>query len=86
MGIMGKKIAAIRAYVAEGGGADYHDQKDGHWIVGQLATPRSVYPKDKALRNYNWRLSGSMADHEPSGSLCSRTASGESGADLGSDV
>ena len=25
MGIVGKKIAAIRAYVAEGGGADYHE-------------------------------------------------------------
>ena len=50
MGIMGRKIAAIRAYVVEGGGADYHDQKQDHWIVGQIATPMSVYPEYKATR------------------------------------
>ncbi len=50
MGIMGKKIAAVRAYVAEGGGADYHDQTQDHWIVGQIATPMSVYPEYKASR------------------------------------
>lgn len=45
MGIVGKKVAAIRAYVAEGGGADYHDQAQDHWIVGQIATPMSVVSK-----------------------------------------
>lgn len=50
MGIMGRKIAAVRAYVVEGGGADYHDQKEDHWIVKQIATPMSVYPQYKATR------------------------------------
>lgn len=50
MGIMGRKIAAVRAYVVEGGGADYHDQKEDHWIVKQIATPMSVYPEYKATR------------------------------------
>ena len=30
MGLMGRKIKAIRAYVVEGGGADYHDQSAEH--------------------------------------------------------
>jgi len=51
MGIIGKKISAIRAYVVEGGGADYHDQKKDHWIVKQIATPMSIYPKYKATRS-----------------------------------
>lgn len=50
MGIIGRKIAAVRAYVVEGGGADYHDQKEDHWIVKQIATPMSVYPQYKATR------------------------------------
>ena len=44
MALMGRKIAAIRAYVVEGGGADYHDQSEDHWIVKQIATPMSIYP------------------------------------------
>ena len=43
MALMGRKIAAIRAYVVEGGGADYHDQSAEHWIVKQIAQPR-FYP------------------------------------------
>ena len=39
-----------RAYVAEGGGADYHDQAEDHWIVKQIATPMSIYPEYKATR------------------------------------
>lgn len=31
MSLMGRKIVAIRAYVVEGGGADYHDQGEEHW-------------------------------------------------------
>lgn len=50
MGIMGRKITAVRAYVVEGGGADYHDQKQDHWIVGQIATPMSIYSEYKATR------------------------------------
>lgn len=47
---MGRKIKEIRAYVVEGGGADYHDQKEEHWIVKQIATPMSIYPKYKKTR------------------------------------
>ncbi len=50
MGLMGRKIAAVRAYVVEGGGADYHDQGEEHWIVKQIATPMSIYPEYKATR------------------------------------
>ena len=46
----GRKIKAIRAYVVEGGGADYHDQKEEHWIVKQIATPMSIYPEYKMTR------------------------------------
>lgn len=43
-------IAAIRALVVRGGGADYHDQPSGHWIDSQIATPMSKYPEYRALR------------------------------------
>ena len=46
----GRKIVAVRAYVVKGGGADYHDQGDDHWIVQQIATPMSIYPDYKASR------------------------------------
>lgn len=46
----GRKIAAVRAYVVEGGGADYHDQGKEHWIVQQIATPMSIYPEYKETR------------------------------------
>ncbi|MBD1382870.1 L-rhamnonate dehydratase [Metabacillus arenae] len=44
------KIIDIRAYVVEGGGADYHDQDQDHWIVQQIATPMSIYPEYKKTR------------------------------------
>lgn len=44
------KIAAVRALVVRGGGADYHDQPSGHWIDTQIATPMSKYPEYRALR------------------------------------
>ena len=50
MSILGRKIVAIRAYVVEGGGADYHDQTEEHWIVKQIATPMSIYPEYKKTR------------------------------------
>lgn len=37
-------IAAVRAYVVRGGGADYHDQGEGHWIDDHVATPMAKYP------------------------------------------
>ncbi len=50
MALMGRKIKAVRAYVVEGGGADYHDQSEDHWIVRQVATPMSVFPDYKGSR------------------------------------
>ncbi|MGI5989908.1 MAG: L-rhamnonate dehydratase [Lachnospiraceae bacterium] len=50
MGATGRTIKEIRAYVVEGGGADYHDQKEDHWIVQQIATPMSIYPKYRKTR------------------------------------
>jgi L-rhamnonate dehydratase len=45
------RVAAVRAFVVRGGGADYHDQSAGHWIDGQIATPMSVYPEYRATRS-----------------------------------
>ncbi|MFZ4453250.1 L-rhamnonate dehydratase [Salibacterium aidingense] len=50
MGVTGHKIANIRAYVVSGGGGDYHDQEEEHWIVKQIATPMSIYPEYKQTR------------------------------------
>lgn len=50
MQTVGRKIKEIRAYVVEGGGADYHDQTQEHWIVNQIATPMSIYPEYKMTR------------------------------------
>ncbi|KPL53276.1 rhamnonate dehydratase [Prosthecomicrobium hirschii] len=44
-------ITAVRAFTVRGGGADYHDQGDGHWIDGQIATPMSRYPEYRAKRS-----------------------------------
>jgi L-rhamnonate dehydratase len=44
------RIATVRAYVLAGGGADYHDQAEGHWIDGQIATPMSRYADFRATR------------------------------------
>jgi hypothetical protein len=40
------KIIDVRAYVIEqaGSGGDYHDQKEGHWILdSSISTPMSTY-------------------------------------------
>ncbi len=37
-------IRQVRAYVVRGGGGDYHDQKQGHWIDDHIATPMAKYP------------------------------------------
>ena len=44
------RISDVRALVVEGAGGDYHDQRGGHWITGQVATPMSVYPEFRATR------------------------------------
>lgn len=43
-------ITAIRAFTTTGGGADYHDQAEGHWIDGPIATPMSKYPRYRGRR------------------------------------
>lgn len=48
-------IRAIRAYTVRQGGGDYHDQDQGHWIVGEIATPMSRYPQYRATRS-SWGL------------------------------
>ena len=43
-------IRAVRAFVVRGGGGDYHDQKDHHWIDDHIATPMAKYPEYRASR------------------------------------
>lgn len=47
---MGTTIRHVRAFVARGGGADYHDQSSGHWIDDHIATPMSGYPAYRQSR------------------------------------
>ncbi|RKP58437.1 L-rhamnonate dehydratase [Pararobbsia silviterrae] len=44
------KIAHVRAFTVRGGGADYHDQDDGHWIDDHIATPLARYPEYRQSR------------------------------------
>src|SRR5262245_20931870 len=44
------KIRHVRAFVLRGGGADYHDQADGHWIDDHIATPMARYPEYRQSR------------------------------------
>jgi L-rhamnonate dehydratase len=50
-----EEIRAVRASVVRGGGGDYHDQPDSHWIVGQIATPMSRYPEYRSSRS-SWGI------------------------------
>lgn len=43
-------VSQVRAYVVRGGGADYHDQAEGHWIDDHIATPMAKYPAYRASR------------------------------------
>ena len=43
-------IKQVRAYTVRGGGADYHDQGDGHWIDDHIATPMARYPEYRGSR------------------------------------
>lgn len=43
-------IRAVRAFVVRGGGGDYHDQAEGHWIDDHVATPMAKYPKYRDSR------------------------------------
>ena len=44
------RIRQVRASVVRGGGADYHDQSDGHWIDDHIATPMAKYPEYRQSR------------------------------------
>ena len=50
-----QEIRAVRVYVVRNGGGDYHDQGTEHWIVGEIATPMSIYPEYRATRS-SWGL------------------------------
>ena len=43
-------IKHVRASVVRGGGADYHDQPDGHWIDDHISTPMARYPEYRQSR------------------------------------
>lgn len=43
-------IRHVRAFTVRGGGADYHDQGDGHWIDDHISTPMSRYPEYRQSR------------------------------------
>ena len=43
-------IRQVRAFVVRGGGADYPDQGEGHWIDDHIATPMSRYPEYRQSR------------------------------------
>jgi L-rhamnonate dehydratase len=44
------KIKQVRAWVARGGGADYHDQVGRHWIDDHVASPMAPYPEYRQSR------------------------------------
>lgn len=44
------RIREVRARVARGGGADYHDQGSDHWIDDHIATPMAKYPEYRQSR------------------------------------
>jgi L-rhamnonate dehydratase len=44
------KIKQVRAWVARGGGADYHDQVGHHWIDDHVASPMARYAEYRQSR------------------------------------
>jgi L-rhamnonate dehydratase len=44
------RIKQVRASVARGGGADYHDQTGNHWIDDHIASPMARYPEYRQSR------------------------------------
>ncbi|RNF73998.1 L-rhamnonate dehydratase [Marinomonas rhizomae] len=47
---MKMQIKEVRAFVVRGGGADYHDQTEAHWIDDHICTPMSKYEEYKQSR------------------------------------
>src|SRR3712207_6594264 len=55
-------IKHIRASVVRGGGGDYHDVEDGHWIDDHIATPMSRYPEYRqSRRSFGINVLGTLA-------------------------
>src|ERR1700744_4597286 len=44
------RIKQVRASVARGGGADYHDQTGNHWIDDHISSPMARYPEYRQSR------------------------------------
>ena len=44
------RIKYLRALTVKGGGGDYHDQAEGHWIDTRIATPMSRWPQYRDTR------------------------------------
>jgi hypothetical protein len=44
------KVNHVSASVVRGGGGDYHDVEDGHWIHDHVSTPMARYPEYRQSR------------------------------------
>src|SRR3954447_20802019 len=44
------RVKHVRASVVRGGGGDYHDVQDGHWIDDHVSTPMARYPEYRQSR------------------------------------
>ena len=44
------KVKHVRASIVRGGGGDYHDVEDGHWIDDHVSTPMARYPEYRQSR------------------------------------
>ncbi|WP_413194964.1 L-rhamnonate dehydratase [Pararobbsia alpina] len=54
-------IRHVRAFTVRGGGADYHDQDDGHWIDDHISTPLARYPEyRKSRRSFGINVLGTL--------------------------
>jgi L-rhamnonate dehydratase len=55
------RIKRLRALTVKGGGADYHDQAEGHWIDTRIATPMSRWPAYRdTRRSFGLNVLGSL--------------------------
>jgi L-rhamnonate dehydratase len=55
------KVKHVRASVVRGGGADYHDVDDGHWIDDHIATSMARYPEyRKSRRSFGINVLGTL--------------------------
>ncbi len=56
-----RTIRSVRAHTAQGGGADYHDQGDDHWIDDHIATPMAKYPDyRRSRRSFGLNVLGTL--------------------------